>query len=459
MKKLIFTISLFILTAGTLPAQDITGAWNGVLDVMGNQLQLVFHIEKSDSGYSATFDSPDQGAKDIPFTSAVYDAPNLKLEANNIGVEYEATLEADSLIGTWNQGGRSFELDMSRNKIEKEKPKRPQYPKKPYPYVEEMVTIKNEADSLTLAATLTIPDKSGTYPAVILISGSGPQNRDEEVFGHKPFLVLADHLTRNGIAVLRYDDRGTALSTGNHNTATSKDFARDVLSAVKYLKKRNEIDVDNIGLIGHSEGGLVGSMNLVFDGSGNYLRNFKIFDHRHKIELTSDDQFALIGFMNQATLNTNPMVFESRLSSMEYPCDTTLSHSVSIPENPELEPDSIVFFDAEAFTHESVELNVSDFSPEVSQHCDFSISVEEINQSGELNIYPNPTNGSLTVKTESSGKSTFEVLDRFGRRVLIERTSTGSTQLNLSALPPGVYFLKVISEEGQTQIEKVVVAR
>lgn len=260
MKKLIFTISLFILASGTLSAQDVTGAWNGVLDVMGNQLELVFHIEKSDSGYIATFDSPDQGAKEIPFTSAVYDAPNLKLTANNIAAVYEGTLKTDSLIGTWNQGGRSFELNMYRDKVEKEKLRRPQYPEKPYPYIEEEVTFKNEADSLTLAGTLTVPDKQGPHPTVILISGSGPQNRDEEVFGHKPFLVLADHLTQNGIAVLRYDDRGTAQSTGDHSTATSKDFAGDVLSAVEYLKTRKEIDANNIGLIGHSEGGLIAPM-------------------------------------------------------------------------------------------------------------------------------------------------------------------------------------------------------
>jgi len=260
MKKLVFTISLLILATGTLFAQGITGTWNGILNVQGTQLKLVLHIDKANSGYRATFDSPDQGAKGILFTSAVYDAPNLELTASNIAAVYEATLKADSLIGTWSQGGQSFELNMSRNKVEKEKLNRPQEPKKPYPYHEEDVTFENKKDSITLAGTLTLPEKTGSFPAVILISGSGPQNRNEEIFGHKPFLVLADHLTRNGIAVLRYDDRGTAESTGNHSTATSADFATDIESAIKYLESRREIDPQQIGLIGHSEGASIASV-------------------------------------------------------------------------------------------------------------------------------------------------------------------------------------------------------
>ncbi|MDZ7716434.1 MAG: alpha/beta fold hydrolase [Balneolaceae bacterium] len=259
MKKLILTYS-FLLIASSLFAQDITGQWNGVLNVMGSQLELVFHIEETDNGYSATFDSPDQGAMGIPFSSASFSDDTLRLAASNISATYKGVLKADSLIGTWSQGGQSFPLNMSRNEVKKEEPKRPQEPEKPYPYYEEEVTFKNEKDSLTLAGTLTIPEKTGSYPAVILISGSGAQNRNEEILGHKPFLVLADHLTRNGIAVLRYDDRGTAESTGDHSTATSKDFAQDVISAIEYLQSREEIDSDNIGLVGHSEGGLIAPM-------------------------------------------------------------------------------------------------------------------------------------------------------------------------------------------------------
>jgi pimeloyl-ACP methyl ester carboxylesterase len=138
--------------------------------------------------------------------------------------------------------------------------KRPQEPSKPYPYTSEEVKFENTIQDLTLSGTLTLPSGAGRHPAVILISGSGPQNRDEEILGHKPFLVLADHLTKNGIAVLRYDDRGTGASTGSFKNATTADFSTDAESALHYLKTRKDIDTTQIGLIGHSEGGLVAPM-------------------------------------------------------------------------------------------------------------------------------------------------------------------------------------------------------
>lgn len=253
-------LGLILLSTSNLNAQDITGEWNGVLDAMGNQVRLVFHIQKTDSGYTATLDSPDQGAMGIPFTSVEFSDDTLMMRATNIGAFYRGVPAADSIAGTWSQGNQYFTLNMYREQVEKEVRRRPQEPEKPYPYYEEEVRIENETDSLTLAGTLTLPQEAGSFPAVILISGSGPQNRNEEVFGHRPFLVLADYLTRQGIAVLRYDDRGTAESTGNHASATSADFARDVQSALEYLKNHKKINNNQIGLIGHSEGGLIAPM-------------------------------------------------------------------------------------------------------------------------------------------------------------------------------------------------------
>ena len=161
--------------------------------------------------------------------------------------------------GIWSQGGLKLELNLK--KVDKvEALKRPQEPKEPFPYNAEDVTFKNNIDSVVLAGTLTYPKDGNNFPAVVLISGSGGQNRDEELLGHKPFLVIADYLTRNGIAVLRFDDRGIAQSTGDHSIATSQDFAKDVLAAVDYLKSRDEINHSKIGLIGHSEGGLIAPM-------------------------------------------------------------------------------------------------------------------------------------------------------------------------------------------------------
>ena len=144
----------------------------------------------------------------------------------------------------------------------KDKPsiKRPQEPTKPFAYYIEDVTFRNLQAHITLAGTLTLPTKEGNYPAVILITGSGPQNRDEEMLGHKPFLVISDHLTKNGIAVLRYDDRGFGQSTGDFKSGTSGDFATDVESAISYLKTRKEINRNKIGLVGHSDGAMIAPM-------------------------------------------------------------------------------------------------------------------------------------------------------------------------------------------------------
>lgn len=135
--------------------------------------------------------------------------------------------------------------------------RRPQTPQRPYPYDEIEVTYENKADGVTLAGALTLPRSKGPFPVALLISGSGPQDRDETLLGHKPFLVLADHLTRRGIAVLRVDDRGVGGSTGKVRDATSADFARDVLGGVEFLKSRKDVNAAQIGLIGHSEGGII----------------------------------------------------------------------------------------------------------------------------------------------------------------------------------------------------------
>jgi len=260
MKKitLILLTSLFSLTVF---GQDIIGPWNGALKVQGTQMRLVFNITKTDNGVSSTMDSPDQGAKGIPTTTTSFENSILKITIANAKIEYEGTLGKDNIIvGTFKQGGQSFSMNLSKEVIEKEKLVRPQEPTKPYSYYSEDITFENKNAGISLAGTLTLPKKDGVYPVVILISGSGPQNRDEELLGHKPFLVLSDYLTKNGIAVLRYDDRGTALSKGDFKTATSADFATDVESAISYLKTRKEINKKKIGLIGHSEGGLIAPM-------------------------------------------------------------------------------------------------------------------------------------------------------------------------------------------------------
>jgi len=260
MKRITTTLLAAFLSA-TVFSQNITGQWNGVLKVQGIQLRLVFHVSKTDSGFVSTMDSPDQGAKDIPVTSTSFKDSTVIFTVASATIEYKGILGKDSIIvGDFKQAGRTIPLNLSRSIAEKAEIKRPQEPKKPYPYYAEDVKFENKTAGITLAGTLTLPKSDGVYPAVVLITGSGPQNRDEELLGHKPFLILSDYLTRNGIAVLRVDDRGTAQSTGNFKTATTADFATDVEAAVQYLLSRKEINKKKIGLIGHSEGGIIAPM-------------------------------------------------------------------------------------------------------------------------------------------------------------------------------------------------------
>src|SRR5215831_11087292 len=242
---------------------DIDGTWMGSLDAGGVKLRVVFHITNTEDGLKATMDSPDQGMKGLPATTVTRTGASLKIEAKNINGTYEGKISADvsSIDGTWSQNGGSFPLVLKRTKDEAIlEPKRPQVPAKPYPYREEEVTYDNKAQNVTLAATFAIPQGTGPFPAVLLITGSGPQDRDETLLGHKPFLILSDYLTRHGIAVLRADDRGTSKSTGVFSTATSADFATDVEAGVAYLKTRSEINPQRIGLIGHSEGAMIAPM-------------------------------------------------------------------------------------------------------------------------------------------------------------------------------------------------------
>ncbi len=249
---------LFFSTVSRAAGTDITGIWMGTLKVNTNGIRLVFKINKDAQGsFSATMDSPDQGATNLPVSKVTFENNKLILESKLINGSFEGTFKADGTIdGQWKQSGTSFPLILKRTE-EAPKVNRPQEPKKPYPYIEEEVTIQNLKAKVKLMGTLTIPRSDKPCPAVILISGSGAEDRDETIFGHKPFLVLADYLTRKGIAVLRVDDRGVGGSTGDTMSSTSEDFAGDVICEMNYLKIRKEIDTGKIGLIGHSEGGII----------------------------------------------------------------------------------------------------------------------------------------------------------------------------------------------------------
>ncbi|HOW73731.1 MAG TPA: alpha/beta fold hydrolase [Phycisphaerae bacterium] len=245
--------------AGPAPAPSLAGAWLGrsQLSPVASR-RAVFIIQAGPGGsFSGVFVSPDQSPFAIALSRVSLGNGQVTIEVDAVGGRYEGTLnqEGTQMDGRWMQGPASLPLVVQR--VE------PQEPPKPYPYLEEEVTYSNTADAVTLAGTLTRPPAGGPFPAVILISGSGQSDRDETLFWHRPFLVLADYLTRHGIAVLRVDDRGVGGSTGDVSQATSADFARDVRAGIEYLQTRREIDPRRLGLIGHSDGGSIASLAAV----------------------------------------------------------------------------------------------------------------------------------------------------------------------------------------------------
>lgn len=233
-------------------------AWSGFVDLPdGSKLEFSVELE-ADSG---TISIPAQAAKDLPLSGVKVSDKVLEFSIPSVGASWKMTVSDDgkTATGVLKQGAelRATMRRLAAGEVPVKEYLRPQNPKPPFPYDTIEVEFENEAAGAKLAGTLSVPKGDGPFPCVVMVSGSGPQDRDEALMGHRPFLVIADHLTRHGIAVLRYDDRGVAKSTGNFEKATSDDFAEDVLAAIAFLGMRKEIDDLKIGIVGHSEGGLI----------------------------------------------------------------------------------------------------------------------------------------------------------------------------------------------------------
>ena len=241
------------------------GTWQGALETPGLRLRLQLHITHDDKKQLvAALDSLDQGVNGMPASKVSQKESTVDFEIPGVGGAYEGTLNTakDFITGTWTQS----EVPQKLNFIRQDQPlelSRPQNPTKPYPYVEEDITFPNDKANIMLAGTLTTPRTAGPFPTILLLAGSGPHDRDETLAGHKPFLVLADALTRGGYAVLRYDKRGIASSTGDYATATTEDFASDAEAAIMYLKTRHDLNMKKFAVIGHSEGGIIAPMLAV----------------------------------------------------------------------------------------------------------------------------------------------------------------------------------------------------
>jgi len=280
MRTLLISITITLAPlGGAATAQDrdpaaFVGNWMGALRVGGAELRMRLEVTAEDGELSAIMYSVDQGNAAIPVASTTVDGASISLSIPMIAGSYEGSLsgKGQTIDGTFTQAGNALALVLERvSEEEAAGPARPQNPAEPLPYHVEEVSYPNPDGGHLLAGTFTRPEEDGPFPSVILISGSGPQDRDEALMGHRPFLVLSDHLTRSGIAVLRFDDRGVGESTGNFATATSRDFASDALAGVAYLKTRDDVDPDAIGLAGHSEGGLIAPIAATGSDDVSYI--------------------------------------------------------------------------------------------------------------------------------------------------------------------------------------------
>ena len=267
MKKVIYFFLILMLTISVqVGAQSLDGTWKGVLTVGPQKLTLILHVSETER--SAKLDVMEQGAKGLPLAVNVMENDSLNVAMTQIGLHYAGRLRNGVIEGTFSQNGFTTQLIFNKGEVVL---KRPQEPKPPFPYRVEEVKFDHKEANVTLAGTLTFPEgyKEGQkVPVVLMVTGSGPQNRDEELMGHKPFLVLADRLARHGIASLRYDDRGTGLSTGDFSSATTAALATDALAGIKYLRGLKKFSC--VGILGHSEGGSIAYM-LGAGGNADFI--------------------------------------------------------------------------------------------------------------------------------------------------------------------------------------------
>ena len=258
-KNSLIIVLLTFLTTQTAMSQ-IEGYWKGEIDLGVQKLETAFDIKAVENGYSATFDVPAQGAFDILVDETTFQDGRLQLTMSALGASYSGMLKDDAIEGEFTQHGMTFTLNLAKAEKEEQQKARPQDPQPPFNYHIEEVTFVNEKEGNTLVGTLTIPQGEGPFPAMVLVSGSGQQDRDEELMNHRPFWVIADYCALHGIAVLRYDDRGIGGSTGEVENATTMDFSYDAEAAFDYLRNRKEINASQVGILGHSEGGVINFM-------------------------------------------------------------------------------------------------------------------------------------------------------------------------------------------------------
>ncbi len=311
-----FLAAIFAFIGLTVNAQ--TGVWSGNLEVQGTKLPLVFHFDEG----SPTMDSPAQNAKGIPIKVSHDADGNVAVTIPLVGASFSGKFENDCITGTFRQNGLSLPLTLTSGE---EKPKRPQTPQPPFPYSEEEVSFSN--GDATLSGTLTLPPGYGKdTPVLLMVTGSGLQNRDEEIFDHKPFAVIADALARSGIASLRYDDRGFGASTGDPVNCTTEDLMRDALAGVDLLRGR----FNKVGVLGHSEGGTIALM-LAADGKTDFVVSLAGMVVSGKETLLDQNRLALTEAGLPATTVDTYCDLLSKIFDNEADLETLIDNSDLLP--------------------------------------------------------------------------------------------------------------------------------
>lgn len=262
-KYILLLVSICCFSIGF--SQSFEGNWKGVLQVSGMDLPLIFEF-KYNGSWEGTMQSPKQAPNKFPLSSLRAEGDSIFVELKNMGVKYSGKISSDrhAVDGQFQQGQLKANLQLKKLTVDEADQvarfKRSQRVNPPYSYDTVDVTFENKIDKVSLSGTITKPKTAGKFPAVILVSGSGPQDRNETLMGHEPFKILADYLTKNNIVVLRYDDRGVGKSKGDFSKSTTGDFGKDALAALNFLRKQPQVDPLKVGIIGHSEGGLIATI-------------------------------------------------------------------------------------------------------------------------------------------------------------------------------------------------------
>ena len=347
MKRILALLTSFIISSSILHAQEVntTESWSGAITIGTNKLNIGFNLlSLSDGKQACTMDVPEQGANNIPTEIIKNDADSLSISITALRATYKGHKNsAESIVGQFSQNGMSFPLSLTPGKVELI---RPQTPKQPYPYATEEVVFKNETEGAVLSGTLTYPITYGfqakeTIPVVLLVTGRGGQNRDEEIFNHKPFLVIADYLAKHGIASLRYDDRGVAQSTGPTQGTTTENNLADAEAGISYLRNLNKFG--QIGVLGHSEGGTIAfmmgankSVDFLISLAGGAADGLKILVGQNKAGMQLQGIPAIVIEQYATALN---ILYKDRIGGKQiadhkqYVEDLCQANKLTLPEN------------------------------------------------------------------------------------------------------------------------------